>query len=48
MSAKKIVMDFYKSDALINPAIMDEFLHPDIQVECRSSKGTINMNRHDI
>ena len=48
MSAKKIVIDFYKSDALINPEIMDAFLHPDIQVEWRSSKGTIQMDRHDI
>jgi predicted SnoaL-like aldol condensation-catalyzing enzyme len=48
MSAKKIVIDFYKSDALINPEIMDTFLHPDIQVEWRSSKGTIQMDRHDI
>jgi predicted SnoaL-like aldol condensation-catalyzing enzyme len=48
MSAKKIVIDFYKSDALINPDVMEAFLHPDIQVEWRSSRGTINMDRKDI
>ncbi|MBU3680921.1 MAG: nuclear transport factor 2 family protein [Flavobacterium sp.] len=48
MSAKKIVLDFYKSDALINPEVMETFLHPAIQVEWRSSRGTINMDRQDI
>ena len=48
MSVKKIVMDFYKSDALINPEVMETFLHPEVQVEWRSSRGTINMDRQDI
>ena len=47
-SAKKIVQDFYKSDALINPEIMDTFLHADVVVDWNSSKGFIQMNRNKI
>ena len=48
MSAKKIVQDFYKSDALINSVIMDTYLHPDVTVEWNSSKGFIQINRSEI
>jgi predicted SnoaL-like aldol condensation-catalyzing enzyme len=48
MSAKKIVQDFYKSDALINSKIMDTFLHPDVVVAWNSSKGFIEMKRAAI
>lgn len=48
MSAKKIVQDFYKSDALINSEIMNNFLHPDVVVDWNSSKGLIQMKREDI
>ena len=48
MSAKKIVQDFYKSDALINSDIIDTFLHPDIIVDWNSSKGFIQMKRKEI
>lgn len=48
MSAKKIVQDFYKSDALIDPTIMSEFLHPEIILEWNSSKGFLKMNYDEI
>ena len=30
MNLKKIILDFYKSDALINPTVLAEYLHDDI------------------
>jgi len=48
MSSKKLIQEFYKSDALINSDIMDTFLHPDVLLDWNSSKGFIQMNRHDI
>ncbi len=48
MTPKKIVQDFYKSDALINSNIMDSFLHPDIILDWNSSRGFIKMNRNQI
>ena len=48
MSSKKIVQDFYKSDALINSEIMDTYLHPEVSVDWNSSKGLITINRADI
>jgi predicted SnoaL-like aldol condensation-catalyzing enzyme len=44
MSAKEIVQNFYKSDALINSEILKEFLHPDITLEWNSSAGLL---QHD-
>ena len=48
MSAKKFVLDFYKSDALIDREIMETFLHPDATVEWNSSKGFLVMKRSEI
>lgn len=48
MNSKKLVQDFYKSDALINPAIMKEFLHPDVVVDWNSTKGFIQMGYDEI
>lgn len=48
MSAKKIVQDFYKSDALIDAAVMSEFLHPEIILEWNSTKGFLKMNYDEI
>jgi predicted SnoaL-like aldol condensation-catalyzing enzyme len=48
MTPKKIVQDFYKSDALINSDIMDSFLHPDIILDWNSSRGFIQMRRDQI
>ena len=48
MSAKKIIQDFYKSDALINSDIMDTFLHPEFVLEWNSSKGLIVLNKKEL
>ena len=32
MSAKEIVQEFYKSDALINSEVLKDFLHPEVIV----------------
>src|SRR5690606_23541501 len=48
MSVKKLVLNFYKSDALIDSAVMDTFLHPDVFIEWNSTKGLVEMNREQI
>lgn len=48
MSAKKIVQDFYKSDALIDAKVMSEFLHPDVIVEWNSTTGFKKVNYDEI
>ena len=48
MSSKKIVQDFYKSDALINSEIMSSYLHPEAILDWNSSKGFIQMKRDEI
>jgi hypothetical protein len=48
MSAKKIVQDFYKSDALINSEIMKTYLHPEVVLDWHSSKGFLQMKYKDI
>ena len=48
MNAKKIVQDFYKSDALIDSQIMGLFLHPEIILDWNSSTGFIQMNFENL
>lgn len=48
MNLKKIILDFYKSDALINPTVLANYLHDEIILEWNSSTGFIKMNRDDI
>jgi signal peptidase I len=48
MSPKKLVQDFYKSDALINSEIMNTFLHPDLLLDWNSSTGFKQLKRQDI
>jgi len=48
MSAKKMIQDFYKSDALINSEILDGYLHPDVILDWNSSKGFIQLKREDL
>jgi ketosteroid isomerase-like protein len=48
MGAKKLILDFYKSDALINSEIMDSYLHPEITIEWNSSKGLVQLTRKEI
>jgi hypothetical protein len=45
MTAKEFVQKFYKSDALIDSAVMKDFLHDEIKLEWNSSKGFI---QHDF
>ena len=44
MSAKEIVQEFYKSDALINSEVLKDFLHPEVIIEWYSSKGLVQLN----
>ena len=46
--SKKLVQDFYKSDALINSEVMSSYLHPDVILDWNSSKGFIQMKYKDI
>lgn len=48
MSSKKIVLDFYKSDAFINCAEMETFLHPDFTLEWHSSTGFRKLNKQEV
>ncbi len=48
MSPKKLVQDFYKSDALINSEIMSSFLHPEVLLDWNSSTGFKQLKRQDI
>jgi hypothetical protein len=48
MGAKKLVQEFYKSDALIDSVLMDKFLHPEVQLEWHSSKGPLQLGRTEI
>ncbi|PWA06257.1 nuclear transport factor 2 family protein [Flavobacterium psychrotolerans] len=48
MSAKQIIQELYKSDALINGTILDTFLHPEVILDWNSSKGFIQMNRKEL
>ena len=48
MNLKKIILDFYKSEALINPSVLINYLHSDIVLEWNSSAGFIQMNREDL
>ncbi|WP_309641712.1 nuclear transport factor 2 family protein [Flavobacterium sp.] len=46
--SKKLVQDFYKSDALINSEIMDAYLHPDVVLDWNSSTGLKQLKRQDL
>lgn len=48
MNAKKLVQDFYKSDALINSEVMKTFLHPEFILEWNSSKGFVKLDTKDL
>lgn len=48
MNLKKIILDFYKSDALINPTVLATYLHDAILLDWNSSSGLIQMNREDL
>lgn len=48
MKPKDIVLDFYKSDVLLDRKAVSEFLHPEVTVDWNTSKGFIQMNFDDI
>ncbi len=48
MATKKMIQDFYKSDAFINSEVLDTFLHPEVVLEWNSSKGFIKMSRQEL
>lgn len=44
MTAKELVQSFYKSDALIDSAVLKEYLHPQILLDWNSSKGFVQLD----
>ncbi len=48
MDAKELVTAYYKSDAFSNPEVADRFIHNDIAMEWRSSKGFLQLNKADL
>lgn len=48
MTAKEIVQNFYKSDALLDQNVMESALHPEVILDWNSSKGFLQMNRSEI
>ena len=48
MTAKEIVQNFYKSDVLLEPNSVKNFLHPDVVLEWRSSTGFKQLNYNEI
>lgn len=48
MTAKEIIQNFYKSDVLLEPSSVKEFLHPDVVLEWQSSQGFLKLNYQDI
>ncbi len=48
MQPKDLVLDFYKSDVILDRNAVNEFLHPEATVDWNSSKGFIEMSREDI
>jgi hypothetical protein len=45
MNAKKIVQNFYNSDAFVNEETMNKFLHKDLLIEWNSTKGFVTLNK---
>ena len=48
MSAKEIVQEFYKSDALLENETVSKLLHNDVVLEWHSSKGFLKLQRQEI
>lgn len=46
--SKKRIQDFYKSDALINPKVMEAYLHPEVLLDWNSSTGFKQLNREQL
>lgn len=48
MSAKKLVKDFYKSDALLDTEVLKTYLHPDFILEWNGSTGFLKLDYQGI
>lgn len=48
MTAKELVLDFYKNDLLLHKSEVNEFLHEDLIIEWNSSKGFVQMKKQDV
>ena len=48
MKPKDIVLEFYKSDVLLDKKAVSELIHPEVTIDWNSSKGFIQMNYDDI
>lgn len=48
MKPKDFVLDFYKSDALIDSSLIENYIHKDILLDWHSSKGFMQMNYQAI
>jgi hypothetical protein len=48
MTPKKIVQEFYKSDAMLDVSVMDSLLHPEASINWNSSKGFVQLSKSDI
>ena len=48
MSAKEIVQEFYKSDALLENETVSKLLHDDVVLEWHSSTGFLKLNHQEI
>jgi hypothetical protein len=48
MKPKDIVLDYYKSDVLLDRKTVSMLLHPEVTMDWNSSEGSIQMNYQDI
>jgi hypothetical protein len=48
MKPKDIVLEFYKSDVILDRSKVCELIHPEISVDWNTSKGIIQMDFEDI
>lgn len=48
MTAKELILDFYKNDLILHKSEVNEFLHEDLIIEWNSSKGFVQMRKQDV
>ena len=48
MKPKDIVLEFYKSDVLLDKKTVSELLHPEVLMDWNSSQGFVQMNYDDF
>ncbi|HSN47562.1 MAG TPA: hypothetical protein VLR29_02265 [Flavobacterium sp.] len=48
MKPKDIVLEFYKSDVLLDKKAVRELIHPEFTIDWNSSEGFIQMNYEDM